>query len=128
MIFYFDTSYPHKLVECVRLLHQNSGAPQIEVVHDNQLKLIQNVEDSVMFIFDHSKRGVSLVTKQHAEKGCKVIAFKKKKDEPFSFFSFSLTILSAWQKILDEIEKSDGPFLYTIYNGSQMLNPNKFKN
>lgn len=126
MIIYFDTGYPPKLVECVRLLYKNPGAPQIEIVHGNQLKLTQNKEDSVVFIFDHSKRGVSLATKQHAENGCKVFAFKKRREQPVSFFSFSLTILSAWRNILKQIENSDGPFLCTIYNGSTKVNENKF--
>ena len=125
MLFYFDTSYPPKLVECIELLYTNSGAPDIEIVRGDQNKLLQNIDRSVVFLFDHKKRGVSLTTKHHAEKGCKVFAFKRKENVQFNFFSFSLTILSAWNNILKEVESANEPFVCTIYNGSQRVNRNK---
>ena len=125
MLFYFDTSYPPRLVECVQMIYNTSGAPDIEIVRGDQEKLMANINNSVVFLFDHNKKGVSLATKNHALQGCKVFAFKKKEDDDFSFYTFSLTILSAWKNILNHIENTPEPFVCTIYNGRQKVNPNK---
>jgi len=97
------------------------GAYDIRLIYGEDNKLSEDREKTVVFLFDHAKRGISLPTRKHYEKGFRVFAFKIDRSKKPTFFGVALTLLSAWKNIQKKIEESDGPFVCTIHYDNQKV-------
>lgn len=117
MVIYFDTNYPKNLAEALRLLHDIQVPQEIKIIRTQDLKKV-DVQNSVLFLFDKSKKGIDIVTGKHFEAGFKVFAFRTKSTKAINFFRFSVMTLHLWPKILNTLSEEHNPFVYTFnYNG-----------
>lgn len=117
MEVYFDTNYPKNLAEALRLLHALDDSKDFNITRTQNIENI-NKENSVIFLFDNSKRGLDIITDKHFEDGYKIFAFKLSSTDGINFFQLTLITLQIWPKILNRISEETKPFVYTFnYNG-----------
>jgi hypothetical protein len=77
--------------------------------------------DTVVFLWDTSKKGLSQQIVKHYKDGYKVFTYKKPFGEPMNLFKVSLIMLSQWKKMIEAIEKENGAFLFTINDSKKIL-------
>lgn len=124
MKLYLDTNYPKNLAEALQLIHKLETPQNFEVIRTQQFDE-NDISNSVVFLFDRSKRGIDIVTEKHYKAGYKVIAFKLSSTARIDFFQLSLTTLKLWPKILNIITEENNAFIFTYsYNGKSL---NKIK-
>lgn len=117
MVVYLDNNYPKNLAEALRLLHELQQPQDFKIIRTQDIENV-DVKDSVLFIFDKSKKGLDIVTDKHFEAGFKVFAFKSRSTNAINFFRFSIMTLHLWPKVLNAINEENNPFVYTFnYNG-----------
>lgn len=122
MKLYLDTNYPKNLAEALQLIHKLETPQNFEIIRTQQLDE-NDPSNSVVFLFDRSKRGIDIVTEKHYQAGYKVIAFKLSSTDRIDFFQLSLTTLKLWPKILNKITETNTPFIFTYsYNGKSLNN------
>jgi hypothetical protein len=116
---YLDTQYPKNLADGLSLLHQMQYPKEFEIIRTN------NFEDadtnSVVFLFDRTKKGIDLITEKHYEEGYKVFAFKSRLVPKVDIFQLSLSVLSLWPKIVDTITSDNNPFIFTYKYSNSTL-------
>jgi len=114
MVLYFDSDFPSTLVNSLRKLHKIPGSNStITIVHrESRLEDFEK-NSTVVFLMDSNPRGVSIPTKKHFESGYKVFAFRDTEEE-VTIFKLTLTVLSFWKKILNELQNNSEPFLKTF--------------
>ena len=117
MEVYFDTNYPKNLAEALRLLHELDDTKHFNIIRTKNIENIDK-ENSVIFLFDKSKRGLDIATDKHFEDGYKIFAFKLSSTDGINFFQLTLMTMKIWPKILNRIIEEAEPFVYTFnYNG-----------
>jgi len=120
MKLYLDTNYPKNLAEALQLIHKLETPQNFEVIRTQQFDE-NDASNSVVFLFDRSKRGIDIITEKHYKAGYKVIAFKLSSTARIDFFQLSLTTLKLWPKILNKIAETNTPFIFTYsYNGKSL--------
>lgn len=120
MVVYLDTNYPKNLVEALKLLHELQEPREYEIVRTQDIKKA-DIQNSVIFLFDRSKKGIEIVTDKHFESGYKVFAFKTNSTNGINLFRLTLMTLRIWPKVLDTINEEKNPFVYTFtYNGNRL--------
>jgi len=120
MRVYLDTNYPKNLAEALRLIHAMQLSSTVEIIRTQDIKEVET-SNSVLFLFDRSKKGLDIVTEKHFEAGYRVFAFKLNSTEKINFFDLSLSLLRLWPKILEEINADTQPFVFTYnYNGKTL--------
>jgi hypothetical protein len=120
MEMYFDNNYPKNLAEALKLLHDLDKSQVVNVIRTQNIDNIDK-ENSVVFLFDNSKRGLDVVTDKHFEEGYKVFAFKLYSSDALDIFQLTLMTMQLWPKILNTISKETNPFVYTFnYNGKKL--------
>ncbi|GAC1314262.1 MAG: hypothetical protein NVSMB24_38670 [Mucilaginibacter sp.] len=106
---YLDNNYPKNLVYALQAVHQLQYPKKLEIIRTT----LFNEQESVVFIFDKSKKGIDIVTEKHYDAGYRVFAFKFYPDERLDLFKFSLSMLQLWPKIIEVIEENASPFVVT---------------
>jgi hypothetical protein len=120
MRVYLDNNYPKNLAEALQLLHRLQVPQDFEIVRTQHFDET-NIDNSVVFLFDRSKKGIDIVTEKHFEAGYKVIAFKISSTDTIDFFKLSLITLKLWPNILDLIGQVKEPFIFTYnYKGKSL--------
>ena len=120
MKLYLDTNYPKNLAEALQLIHKLETPQNFEILRTQQFDE-NDASNSVVFLFDRSKRGIDIVTEKHYKAGYKVIAFKLSSTARIDFFQLSLTTLKLWPKILNTITEESNAFIFTYsYNGKTL--------
>jgi len=120
MIVYLDTNYPKNLVEALRLLHDLQEPREYEIIRTQDIRKA-DIQNSVIFLFDRSKKGIEIVTDKHFESGYRVFAFKTNSTNGINLFRLTLMTLRLWPKVLDTINEEKNPFVYTFtYNGHRL--------
>lgn len=120
MRLYLDTNYPKNLTEALRLIHETQQPAEYEIIRTQSFDE-SDVHQTVVFLFDKSKKGIDVVTQKHFEFGYRVFALKITSKERFDFFELSLTIIRMWPKILDTIKSEKNPFVFTYnYKGTSL--------
>ncbi len=115
----FDANYPKYLVNALQLVHQLDTKELFAISYWQKEQ--QTSEDSVVFIFDRSKKGLDITTLKCYEAGYKVFAFKLPAKEKIDLFNFSLTVLNIWPKVLETVTDKQKPFIYTYRYGGRKL-------
>lgn len=118
---YLDANYPKNLAEALILIHKLETPQNFEVIRTQQFDE-NDISNSVVFLFDRSKRGIDIVTEKHYQAGYKVIAFKLSSTARIDFFKLSLTTLKLWPKILNTIAETSNPFIFTYSYKGKTLN------
>ncbi len=120
MRVYLDTNYPKNLAEALQLIHDLQYPKSVEIIRTQKFEE-SDISNSVVFLFDRSKKGLDVVTEKHYEAGYKVFAFKLSSTDRIKFFELSLSILRLWPRILYTIEQETEPFIFTYtYNGKSL--------
>jgi len=120
MKLYVDNQYTPGFIRLVTSLHALQFSKTYEIVSglwDNEFK----PADTVVFLWDNSKKGLSQQILKHYSDGYKVFTFKKPYGKPLDPFKVSLLMLSQWKKMLETIESEQGPFLFIINDSKQIL-------
>ena len=113
MYLYIDRNYPKNLASALKYLHSISGSYPFNIIYKDKRLADLETHKTVVFLFDNAKKGIDLPTRKHVEAGYRVFAFKTRTAEKLDLFVLSLQVLSLWKKILDKIETSEGPYVYT---------------
>ena len=120
MEVYFDNNYPKNLPDALSLLHELNQSQIFKIIRTQNIENIDK-RQSVIFLFDNSKKGLSIVTDKHFEEGYKVFAFKLNSADVINLFQLTLMTLKLWPKILNTINEETNPFVYTFnYNGKYL--------
>jgi hypothetical protein len=83
--------------------------------------------DSVVFLFDRSKKGIDIVTEKHFEAGYKVFAFRLNSVKKIDLYHLSMTVITLWPKILKTLTIEPNPFIFTYsYSGTTLKKFDKF--
>ena len=120
MKLYVDNQYTPGFIRLVTSLHALQFSKTYEIVSglwDSEFK----PADTVVFLWDTSKKGLSQQILKHYSDGYKVFTFKKPYGKPLDPFKVSLLMLSQWKKMLEAIESEQGPFLFIINDSKQIL-------
>jgi hypothetical protein len=120
MKLYIDNQYTPGFIRIVTALHSMQFNPTYEIVSgqwDNEFK----PANTVVFLWDTNKKGLSQQIIKHYIDGYKVFTYKKPFGSPLDLFKVSLVMLSQWKKMLETIEKEEGPFLFTINDSKKIL-------
>lgn len=117
----FDRNYPKYLIDALQLIHTLDTAKSCHIRYWE--KQDENEPDKpVIFILDRSRKGLDITTLKHYEEGYKVFAFKLPGKQKINLFSFSLTVLSLWPKVLNTVQiEGAAPFIYTYRYGGRKL-------
>ncbi|MEZ2338557.1 hypothetical protein AB6735_23115 [Mucilaginibacter sp. RCC_168] len=116
---YLDTQYPKNLAEGLVLLHQMQIPEEIKIIRTSDFEDAD--ANSVVFLFDRTKKGIDIITERHYEEGYKVFAFKSRLVAKVDIFQLSLSVLSLWPKILHTIHSEASPFVFTYkYSGNTL--------
>ena len=125
MVVYLDNNYPKNLAEALRLLHELQQPQDFEIIRTQDIENV-DVKNSVIFLFDKSKKGLDIITDKHFEAGFKVFAFKLNSTDAINFFQLTLMTLRLWPKVLYTINEENNPFVYTFnYNGNVLQRLNR---
>jgi hypothetical protein len=108
---YLDTQYPKNLAEALSLLHQMQQTKEFEIIRTNRFEDAD--ANSVVFLFDRTKKGIDLITEKHYDEGYKVFAFKSRLVQKVDIFQLSLSVLNLWPKIMHTICSESSPFIFT---------------
>lgn len=120
MRVYLDCNYPKNLAEALKLIHDLQNPSRLEIIRTQQLDE-KNIENSSIFLFDKSKKGLDIITEKHFQAGYKVFAFKLYSTDRIDFFQLSIITLKLWPKILDLIGERKEPFVFTYNYGGRTL-------
>ena len=120
MNLYIDNQYSPRLIKLITSLHDMQFGKCYEIVTGEWSKDYKPA-NTVVFLWDTSKKGLSQQVLRHYSDGYKVFVYKKPYGEPLDIFTVSLVILSQWKKILDTLEKEQGPFLFTLTESKKVL-------
>jgi hypothetical protein len=120
MKLYVDNQYTPAFIRLVTSLHALQFSKSYEVVSgqwDNEFQ----PANTVVFLWDTSKKGLSQQILKHYTDGYKVFTYKKPYGKPLDLFKVSLLMLSQWKRMLEAIETETGPFLFTINDSKTIL-------
>ena len=116
---YLDINYPKNLVTALQLVHQLQNPPQLDISRTAHFE--ESGNDSVVFLFDRSKKGIDIVTEKHFEAGYKVFAFRLNSVDKIDLYQLSLTVITLWPKILKTLNGETQPFVFTYNYTSSTL-------
>ena len=121
MKLYLDNQYTPGFIKLISSLHAMEFNSKYDIVSgqwdDNSFK----PTNTVVFLWDTNKKGLSQQIIKHYTDGFKVFTYKKPFGKPMNLFKVSLLMLSQWKRMLDMIEEEEGPFLFTIHDSKKVL-------
>jgi hypothetical protein len=120
MKLYLDNQYTPGFIKLISALHAMEFNSKYDIVSgqwDNSFK----PTNTVVFLWDTNKKGLSQQIIKHYTDGFKVFTYKKPFGKPMNLFKVSLLMLSQWKRMLDMIEEEEGPFLFTIHDSKKVL-------
>lgn len=120
MKLYVDSQYSPGFIRLLTNLHSMQFNPAHEIVSGKWTDEFTPA-NTVVFLWDTNKKGLSQPIIKHYIDGYKVFTYKKPFGEPLDLFKVSLIMLSQWQKMLETIEKENGPFLFTINDSKKKM-------
>lgn len=120
MKLYVDNQYSPAFIKLLIALHSLELNGRYDIV-SGQWRDEFTPSDTVVFLWDTNKKGLSQQILKHYQDGYKVFTYKKPFGEPMNLFKVSLIMLSQWKKMLETIEAESGAFLYTISDSKQVL-------
>jgi len=120
MKLYVDNQYSPKFIKLLASLHALQSSPIYEIVSGQWTDEFKPT-NTVVFLWDTNKKGLSKQIMNHYIDGYKVFTYKKPFGEPLDLFKVSLIMLSQWKKMLETIENEEGPFLFTINDSKKVL-------
>ncbi len=109
---YFHTNYPKDLTHAISLVHSLQFLKEYEIERRSIVDPI-NYDKSVVFLFDHSKKKVDLITEALYDSGYRIFAFKLSSAEKIDPFQLGLKLMELWSKVLSKIDTETIPFIYT---------------
>lgn len=113
MYIYLDPNYPKNLAKALKFLHDISPSDDFEIIWGSRKLSELDNNQTVVFLFDRSKKGVEITTELHYKDGYRVFAFMTRTTDKTDLFHLSLRVLTLWNKILDVIAEKKKPFVYT---------------
>jgi hypothetical protein len=117
---YLDSNYPKNLVEALKLIHGLQSIQKYDIARTQEFD-DSTALNTVVFLFDRSKKDIEIVTEKHFDAGYKVFAFKSNSTEKIDLFQLSLAILNLWPKMLNVIDSESKPFVFTYkYDGKKL--------
>ncbi|AEE50661.1 hypothetical protein [Haliscomenobacter hydrossis] len=120
MKLFIDNQYSPRFIKLITSLHDMQFGKCYEIV-TGQWSEEYKPANTVVFLWDTSKKGISPQIKRHYADGYKVFAYKKPYGERLDIFKVSLVMLSQWKKILKTVEKEEGPFLFIVNDSKRAL-------
>jgi hypothetical protein len=120
MKLYVDNQYSPGFIKLITTLHTLEFNSRYDIV-SGQWSDKFTPSDTVVFLWDTSKKGLSEQIVKHYRDGFKVFTYKKPHGEPLNLFRVSLIMLSQWKKMLETIEAESGAFLFTINDSKKIL-------
>lgn len=120
MRLYVDNQYSPAFIKLVAALHALDFTHKYDIV-TGQWQDEFTPSDTVVFLWDTSKKGLSQQIVRHYQDGYKVFTYKKPFGKPMNLFRISLVMLSQWRKMLETIEKENGAFLFIISDSKKNL-------
>jgi hypothetical protein len=120
MKLYLDNQYTPAFIKLITALHAMEFNGKYDVVSGQWTDDLQPA-NTVVFLWDTSKKGLSQQIIKHYSDGYKVFTYKKPFGKPMNLFKISLLMLSQWKKMLEAIEKENGAFLFTINDSKKIL-------
>lgn len=120
MKLYIDNQYTPGFIKLITLLHSIQFNSSYEIVSGKWSDDFKP-SNTVVFLWDISKKGLSQQIINHYADGYKVFTYKKPSETPLDIFKVSVLLLSQWKKILEKIEKEEGAFLFTISDANRVL-------
>lgn len=120
MRLFIDNQYTPGFIRLVTSIHEMEFNPKYEVV-SGEWNDDYSPSSTVVFLWDNNKRGLSQQIVKHYYDGYKVFTYRKPFDKPLDLYKLSLLLLSQWKKMVDIIEKEEGPFLITISDSKAPL-------
>ncbi len=117
---YLDNNYPKNLAEGLQLVHKLQHPIDYEIIRTQHYDK-NDIDNSIVFLFDRSKKGLDIITEKHFEAGYKVFAFKLSSTDRIDLFQLSLITYKFWSKILETISLEVKPFVFTYnYKGKKL--------
>ncbi|HNW74274.1 MAG TPA: hypothetical protein PKN44_11660 [Bacteroidales bacterium] len=120
MRLYFDNQYTPGFIKLIERLHSLQFNQAYEIV-SGQWQNEFTPAETVVFLWETNKKGISRQIARHFEDGYKVFTFRKPYGQPFDIFKILLIMLSQWKNILEKIEKENGPFLFVISSSKKAM-------
>lgn len=120
MKLYVDNQYSPTFIKLITALHSLEFNGRYDIV-SGQWRDEFTPSNTVVFLWDTSKKGLSQQIVKHYQDGYKVFTYKKPFGEPMNLFKVSLIMLSQWKKMLETIEAESGAFLFTISDSKKVL-------
>lgn len=120
MKLYLDNQYSLGFIKLITALHALEFNGKHDIV-SGQWRDEFTPSDTVVFLWDTNKKGLSQQIVKHYQDGYKVFTYKKPFGEPLNLFRLSLIMLSQWRKMLEAIEAESGAFLFTISDSKKIL-------
>jgi len=118
MRLYFDNQFTPGFIKLIENLHSLQYNRPYDIVF-GKWRDEYTPENTVVFLWETNKRGISAQISSHVVDGFKVFAYRKPYGKPLDIFKTLLIILSQWRRILEKIEKENGAFLYVISNSKK---------
>ena len=120
MKLYVDNQYSSAFIKLITALHSMEFNGKYDIV-SGQWRDEFTPSDTVVFLWDTTKKGLSQQIVKHYQDGYKVFTYKKPFGQPLNLFKVSLVMLSQWKKMLETIEAESGAFLFTISDSKNVL-------
>jgi hypothetical protein len=122
MLILFEADYPSPLVEALNSVMQLYSKKNIAVLTDSPEVTEDPTGETIVFLINWEKKGLSPAIRQRYLSGYNVFAFKYPlNDNEFDPFQFSATVLSLLPKLIKVIETSERPFLFTFRHNTNKL-------
>lgn len=116
---YLNINYPKNLVTALQLIHQLQNPMQLDI--SRAMHFDDPDDDTVVFLFDRSKKGIDIVTEKHFEAGYKVFAFRLNSIDKIDLFQLSMTVITLWPKVVETLSTESSPFIFTYnYSGKNL--------
>lgn len=120
MRLYIDNQYSRHVTDLIHALHEIDANRKHEVV-TGKWESSFTASDTVVFLWETNKRGLSQQILKHYDDGFMVFTYRKPHNKPLDLFQLSVLLLSQWKRILKLIEDNKAPFLYTISDSTRPL-------
>ena len=115
MRLFIDRNYTPPVIKLLTAL-QNLQYPKVHEVVTEWSDDFKGA-DTIVFLIDTNKVGLNILTTNHLADGYNVVAFKKPAGDAFDPYTCSLSMLSHWRKIFEDLSESTKKKLILIGKG-----------
>lgn len=107
------------MVTALQLIHQLQNPVQLDISRTMHFDEPDN--NTAVFVFDRSKKGIDIVTEKHFEAGYKVFAFRLNSVDKIDLYQLSMTVITLWPKVIEVLNAETAPFIFTYnYTGKTL--------